>query len=260
MSETKVPNCNQKQKNEGCRVDRCPGNKCTPDLKDVYCIHGSPGANDGNYICDGQDWKKLDDGQPIPPIEFLISVTNVQNPAPTGTYIPATNPIEEPSEYPEHSGGFPIPFGYLSDDIRSVQSILAKSNDFTREILKKGTRTAEYREVDPVDGKYGPRTELAIRTAIMLVTGRKKEFSTGEPDKIQLSKKDYDSILAEDFPTLLSNIKEKEKFDLAILNIKRQDPNIAMVESYKKDLFKTRKNRYKQLEKLVFERLVKGCK
>lgn len=132
-----------------------------------------------------------------------------------------------------------------------------------KEVLQQGTVKRRYSNLQEnyVDNKYGPRTELAIGATIRLLLQRDKE-NPGE----QLTLKDYSDLYNYTEQNELSKAQiSMDQVEAAVQSFQRlasAGGKLAVAESvsYRKDLLKPVKNRHKELEKLVFERLVKGCK
>ena len=151
---------------------------------------------------------------------------------------------------------------FRSSRIAELQKKLSGANDFLDALLKKGTATSGLTEIgNAVDSKYGPRTELAIQAVLSLIksAGGPKEAATAFS---RLTQKDYNKVMKIGEQELGNLTTEQLNVTAELIKKQYDIPDSALAEyvSYKKDLLNSTKKRYKNLEKLVFERLVKSCK
>lgn len=149
----------------------------------------------------------------------------------------------------------PVSKGSSGQLVKDVQKALAGIKDSEGkfpygDILAKGS--SRYGRimnvVDAVDGKYGPRTVMAIKAFY------KSEKQIDAPfGGAKIDQDVYDTITKF---TGTSNVKAA---DVAAA-MKDEGSSVAESISYQKDLLGPSKKRNKIIENLVFERLVKGCK
>ena len=132
-------------------------------------------------------------------------------------------------------------------------------------VLTKGTDSSPQDQIpNPVDSKYGPRTELAFQVALKLLKDTNTDGITKEKDPKSLNKE----ITAEDYKAIMRTHPETWKFSdkqvgvearSVAANINKKETHVESI-SYNRDLLNSTKSRHKLLEKLVYERLVKECK
>jgi hypothetical protein len=153
-----------------------------------------------------------------------------------------------------------IQFYSKGSRVKVLQTHIAQDNDY-RALLEKGSK--KYRSAaletwaDPTDGLFGSRTDDAIRAFLELETSLTKDAQapiTPEMEKAILETKPDSNGNFKGTQDLLGAFARNDANNL------NKNNAIGESVSYKKDLLSPTKNRHKEVEKLVFERLVKGCK
>lgn len=151
---------------------------------------------------------------------------------------------------------FPIEFTRPRRKGQKIKNIQEKLASFTnseggtpyKDLLSRGSSQfggTQTQWSNLTDGVYGPRTKAAILAFI------KKEKSGSPAFNGDITQEVYDAIIKH-----TGNVSAKSS-DVAAADTKRE---VAESISYQKDLLNPTKNRHKEVEKLIFERLVKGCK